>query len=114
MIGSRGYIASAKDLVVHVQFDDELPAIGEILLIENKTESKLLVHRLESGGKVMCLNVRGDKGLQKGMAASGTGRGVEIPVGDNTIGRIMDAMGEPLDGLPAITSANQQYKNIYK
>jgi len=114
MIGSRGYIASAKDLVVHVQFDDELPAIGEILLIENKTESKLLVHRLESGGKVMCLNVRGDKGLQKGMAASGTGRGVEIPVGDNTIGRIMNALGEPLDGLPAVTGDKQEYKNIYK
>lgn len=111
---STGIISAAKDLVLRVQFDDAPPAIGEIIIAQNPSKSMLLVHRIDNGGMAMCLNIRGDKDLQKGMPVLTTGKSIEIPIGNNTIGRIMDALGRPLDGLPAIEVEGQQYKDIFK
>lgn len=108
-----GHIISVKDLVVHVEFDGEGPRIGEIVLVQNGFDTKLLVDHLEPGGIAFCLNVRTDRRIQKGMEVKGSGRGIEIPVGDVTIGRIFDALGDPLDGLPALVG-ELQYKDILK
>ncbi len=109
-----GVIISIKDLVVRVQFDGTAPSVGELLLVDNGFETKLLVDHLESGGIAMCLNVRTDRRLQKGMKVAPTGHGIEIPLGESTIGRILNAVGEPLDGQPAISGDNIKYKDILK
>lgn len=107
-----GVIISIKDLVVRVQFDDTVPSVGELLIVDNGFETKLLVDHLESGGIAMCLNVRTDRRIQKGMRVTPTGHGIEIPLGSATIGRILNAIGEPLDGQPAVTGENLKYKDI--
>ncbi|CAN5634461.1 F0F1 ATP synthase subunit beta [soil metagenome] len=109
-----GAVVTIKDLVVRAQFDDEAPAIGELLIVDNGHETKLLVDHLEPGGIAMCLNVRSDRRIQKGMNLLRTGKGIEIPVGDITIGRILDSLGEPLDGLPPISGEGVIYKDILK
>lgn len=109
-----GSVISIKDLVIRVQFDSEAPAIGELIIVENGHDTKLLVDHLETGGVAMCLNIQSDRRILKGMRVNPSGKGIEIPLGDVTIGRILDAVGGPLDGLPAITGENVKYKDILK
>ncbi len=111
---NKGHVISIKDLVVMVQFDEEVPKIAEIVIVENGNNTKLLVDHLVPGNIAFCLNVRSDRKIEKGMSVQPTGKGVEIPVGDATIGRILDAIGEPLDGLPAITEEQAERRDIMK
>ena len=101
-MSSIGYVVSIKDLVVRVQFTEKSPGLGELVLVKNDHDTKLLVDHLEPGGVAFCLNVRSDRRIHKGMEVHTTGKGIEIPVGDITIGRIFDALGDPLDGQPAV------------
>jgi F-type H+/Na+-transporting ATPase subunit beta len=111
---NKGHIVSIKDLVVTVQFDEGGPRIGELIVVDNTAGTKLLVDHLVPGNKAYCLNIRSDKTVEKGMAVMLTGKGIEIPVGDATIGRILDAMGEPLDGLSPIPEKDAVRKDIMK
>lgn len=109
---SVGSVITIKDLVVRVRFDEDSPEIGELLIVDNGHDTKLLVDHLEVGGVAMCLNMRSDRRVQRGMSVQRTNKGIEIPVGDITIGRILDAIGDPLDGLPPISGDNVVYKDI--
>lgn len=111
---SNGVVVSIKDLVVRARFDEDWPRVGELIMVENGHETKLLVDHLEPGGIAMCLNVRTDRRIQKGMPVVRTKRGIEIPTGEPTIGRILNALGDPLDGLPAISGEDIKYKDIMK
>lgn len=111
---SKGIINGIKDLIVFVTFDEDVPSIGEVIKVDNQTNSQLLVERLDVHNQVLCLNLRSDRSLQKGMSVSRTHKGVSIPLGDETIGRIFDALGQPLDGLPPLQSDKLAYKDILK
>ncbi|MBP6962228.1 F0F1 ATP synthase subunit beta [Candidatus Saccharibacteria bacterium] len=111
---SVGYVISIKDLVVRAQFDEEAPRIGELVVVENGNDTRLLVDHLEPGGIAFCLNVRSDRRIEKGMSVQTSGLGIEIPIGDPTIGRILDALGDPLDGLPKIEGEGVLRKDILK
>lgn len=97
-----GRIVSVKDLVVRVRFDEEAPTANELILVDNGHGTQLLVDHIESGGVAFCLNIRSEAKLTKGMTAQRTHRGIEIPVGDATIGRVSNALGDALDGIEAI------------
>src|SRR3982751_66592 len=97
---TTGSIRSVRELVVDIQFDEDPPMIGELLVAHSPSKGLLLVDHLNPGNIAVCLNVTGDETLQKNMPAERTGKGIEIPVGDITIGRVLDALGRPLDGEP--------------
>jgi F-type H+-transporting ATPase subunit beta len=99
---TTGNVLVVKDLVIRVEFASDMPEIGEVLLVNNQDKSPLLVDSLASDTVAICINLRSSKRIQKGMAVERTGRGVEIPVGEVAIGRIFDALGEPLDGLDPV------------
>ena len=107
-----GVVISVKDLVVRAQFDADSPSVNELIEVNNGFGTKLLVDHLEVGGIAFCLNVRSDLRIMKGMTVDRTHKGIEIPVGEITIGRILSALGDPLDGQPAISGADVQYKDI--
>src|SRR3989338_7015225 len=109
---SQGLIRSIRDLVVNVVFDEDGPEIGELLLATNQNRTPLLVNHLSVGGMAVCLNIMGDRSLQKNMMVERSGKGIEVPVGPVVLGRIFDALGRPLDGLPLPKLANQPYKDI--
>ncbi len=109
---NSGAVISIKDLVVRVQFDDVSPEVGEVIVVQNGYDTKLLVDHLEPDGVAMCLNVRSDRRVQKGMQAQRTGKGIQVPVGEITIGRILDALGAPLDGGGPVGDENTVYKDI--
>ncbi|HET9721724.1 MAG TPA: F0F1 ATP synthase subunit beta [Candidatus Saccharimonadales bacterium] len=109
---SRGAIRAIRDLVVHVQFDEDMPAIGELVMAGGKEKGiPLLVNHLETNNTAICLNVLNNLSVQKNMEVETTGRGIEVPVGDATIGRIFSALGVPLDGQP-LEGPNVKYKNV--
>lgn len=109
-----GTIIAIKDLVVRVQFDEDSPAINEVVTVDNQTAAQLLVDRLDPGGIALCLNVRTDRSLQKGMTVQRTGHGLEVPIGDQIIGRIFNALGDPLDGQAAFMRDQVPHKDIVK
>ncbi len=111
---SIGNVRSIRDLIVLVQFDDEGPEIGELLKVQNKTGSLLLVDHLGNEGLAVCLNLLGELNIQKGLPVERTERGIEVPVGTATIGRLFDAMGRPIDGQPLPDATQLHFKNIFQ
>lgn len=111
---SMGTIASVKDLVVKVRFEDDFPFADELLIVNNENHSKLLVDHLDKGGLAICLNVESHRTIQRGMQVQRTNKGIEIPVGPATIGRILDPLGNPLDGQPALAGPEIPRKEILK
>lgn len=109
-----GAVATVKDLIVRVRFDEDWPDVDELLVVDNGFDTQLLVDHLEPGGIAFCLNIRGDLRLNKGMAVARLHKGIEIPIGNATIGRVMNALGDPLDGLPPISGDDIVYKDILK
>lgn len=107
-----GTVTGIKDLVVTVSFDESPPSIGEIVRVDNSNGTELFVERLNADGQALCLNLRTDRSLQKGMTAQRTNKGIQIPIGDQTIGRVFDALGVPLDNLPPLDPSTTRYKNI--
>jgi F-type H+-transporting ATPase subunit beta len=105
---NQGIIKSIRDIVVEVEFNDpgDMPNIGEIIIVHSDTNSQLLVERLLCGGRALCLNIESDYGLEKNMTVSRTGRELEIPVGDQMIGRVFNALGKPIDNGSALDSKN--------
>jgi F-type H+-transporting ATPase subunit beta len=111
---SAGSIRSIRELVINVQFDEDPPAIGELLIAQSPRRGMLLVDHLISGSTAVCLNVNGDESLQKNMPALRTNHGIEIPVGDITIGRVLNALGQPLDGLPLNLTKDTKMRDVIK
>jgi F-type H+-transporting ATPase subunit beta len=109
-----GVVTAIKELIVRAQFDDEVPAVNELVTVHNGHDTQLLVHHLEPGGMAFCLNVRGDLRLTKGMNVERTHRGLEIPIGEATIGRVLNALGDPLDGREVIAGEHVTRKDIFK
>src|SRR5438045_8939821 len=107
-----GVLVTVKDLVVKAQFDDDTPSLNELVEVQNGHCNQLLVDHLEPGGVAFCLNVRNDLRLTKGMSVERTHKGIEIPIGDITIGRILNALGDPLDGREPIVGENVKTKDI--
>jgi F-type H+/Na+-transporting ATPase subunit beta len=107
-----GYISAIKDLIVHVEFDDAMPAIGELLIVQNKQKSPLLVDNLMNEKTAICINIRSNKDIEKKMLVERTGKGIEVPVGPETIGRILSPMGEAVDGLDPLP-ADIRKKEIF-
>lgn len=102
---NQGVVRSISNLVVRVEFGEKMPEIGEVVIVGNDEASPLLVDSMVDDTTALCLNIRSHKTIQKGMTVDITGRGIEIPTGEQTIGRILDALGEPLDGQPPIEGA---------
>lgn len=108
-----GNIVMVKDLVVRVQFDEDAPALNELVEVQNDKGTQLLVDHLEPGGVAFCLNVRSDLRITKGMSVERTHKGIEVPLGESTIGRVLSALGDPLDGLEPLAEDTPR-KDILK
>ncbi len=109
-----GVVTAVKELIVRARFDDDPPALNELVAVDNGHDTQLLVHHIEPGGVAFCLNIRGDLRLTKGMAVKRTHRGIEVPIGEAIIGRVLNALGDPLDGREALSGEHVERKDIFK
>ncbi|GAA6237592.1 F0F1 ATP synthase subunit beta [Apilactobacillus micheneri] len=99
---STGKVIQVIGPVVDVEFptDAELPNINTALKI-NKGENESLITEvtLELGdGVLRTIAMDGTDGLRRGMEAENTGAPISVPVGENTLGRVFNVLGETIDG----------------
>lgn len=97
---AKGKIAQIIGTVVDVEFPpDELPALFnavEIPLVNGKIILEVEQHI--GNNWVRCLSLSPTDGLERGLEVIDTGAPLSVPVGQGTLGRLFNAMGEPLDG----------------
>jgi len=95
---SQGKITQVIGAVVDVQFDGDLPQILNALDTENNG-NKLVLEVAQHLGESTCRCIAMDstEGLVRGTPVSDTGNPITVPVGDATLGRIMNVVGDPVD-----------------
>ena len=98
MANESGRVTQVIGAVVDVQFPDHLPAILNAL--ETKNQGNRLVlevaqHLGESTVRTVAMDIT--EGLVRGQEVVDTGEPITVPVGDATLGRIMNVIGEPVD-----------------
>jgi len=91
-----GIIRSLNGLMAEVQITGEFPEIKELLIVEGHPEIFLEVSFFKSDIAV-CINLSNTAGLRCGQKITRSNKKVTIPVGQKTIGRVFNALGEPLD-----------------
>jgi len=96
--GSKGHIRQVTGAVVDVQFDDNLPEILNALETDNGG-SRLVLEVAQHLGEntVRTVAMDGTDGLVRGQEVIDTGKPIAVPVGEKTLGRIMNVVGEAVD-----------------
>lgn len=97
-----GVIVQAVGPVIDIRFENKhLPEILTALLIEMSKDHVLTVEVAQHIGDdiVRCIAMGPTDGLVRGMEAFNTQRPIEVPVGYETLGRMFNVLGEPIDGL---------------
>ncbi len=94
---NQGKIVQIIGAVVDVEFPREsVPKVYDALKVQN-TEITLEVQQQLGDGIVRCIALGSTDGLKRNLIADNTGRGISVPVGKGTLGRIMDVLGTPID-----------------
>jgi len=94
---SSGSIVEIIGAVVDVEFPrDAVPKIYDALKIEG-TETTLEVQGQLGDGVVRTIAMGSSEGLRRGVDVDNTGTPISVPVGEATLGRIMDVLGNPID-----------------
>ena len=99
-----GKIVSIVGVVLDVKFDNEnsLPNLLNALVIKlGDQEIVAEVAQHIGDDTVRCISMSATDGLVRGMEAVDTGKPISVPVGDATLGRIFNVLGEPVDEAPA-------------
>jgi F-type H+-transporting ATPase subunit beta len=98
MAQNTGRITQVIGAVVDVQFDNELPAILNALETTNNGERLVLEVASHLGeNTVRTIAMDSTEGLVRGAEVTDTGAAISVPVGPETLGRIMNVIGEPID-----------------
>ncbi len=94
---SSGKVVQVIGAVVDVEFPpDSLPKIYDALLVDSAGLT-LEVQQQLGDSVVRTIAMGSSDGLQRGVAVSSTGAPISVPVGKETLGRIMDVLGKPID-----------------
>jgi F-type H+/Na+-transporting ATPase subunit beta len=96
---SSGNIVQIIGAVVDVEFPgDAIPKIYDALIVDAVgVETTLEVQQQIGDGVVRTIALGSTDGLQRGLKVNNTGAPISIPVGENTLGRIMNVLGDPID-----------------
>ena len=102
-----GTVSQVVGAVVDCVFSkDDLPPLFAALKTKiNGEELTLEVQQHLDGGVVRAVAMGATDGLQRGVSVDNTGKPISVPVGPETLGRMFDVLGNPLDGMPTVTTA---------
>ena len=98
---NKGKISQIIGPVIDLEFNEgELPAIYNSIKINRENEGDLVLEVQQHLGEniVRCVAMDSTEGLTRGMEAFDTGEPILIPVGPEVLGRMMNVVGEPIDG----------------
>ncbi len=107
-MANKGKVVQVMGPVVDVEFIGDMPSINNALKIQisaEKNNSKEINLTLEvslflGGGIIRTIAMDSTDGLRRGMEVIDTGAPINVPVGDVTLGRMFNVLGEPIDGKP--------------
>ncbi|PJK06924.1 F0F1 ATP synthase subunit beta [Lysobacteraceae bacterium NML120232] len=103
-MSNQGKIVQIIGAVVDVEFPREsVPKVYDALKVQN-TEITLEVQQQLGDGVVRTIALGSTDGLKRGLVADNTGRAIAVPVGEATLGRIMDVLGNPIDEVGPINA----------
>ncbi|HEX7586227.1 MAG TPA: F0F1 ATP synthase subunit beta [Patescibacteria group bacterium] len=104
---NQGKISQIIGPVVDVEFSENLPAIYNALSLDiarDKTRQRLVLEVAQhlGGNKVRAVAMGSTDGLRRGMDVTDTGAAIQVPVGKETLGRMFNLLGEPIDGMEIV------------
>merc|ERR1711970_316634 len=107
--GHKGQVVSVIGAVVDVQFEDGLPEILNALSVVDR-EPKLILEVAQHLGEntVRTIAMDGTEGLVRGQVVDDTGMPIMIPVGQETLGRIINVIGDPIDERGPVNTDKRQ------
>jgi len=104
---SQGKVVQIIGAVIDVEFArDQVPQVYDALKIDG-TEITLEVQQVLGDGVVRTIALGSTDGLKRGLVARNTGEGIKVPVGNATLGRIMDVLGNPVDEVGPINAEDR-------
>ena len=115
MAENIGKITQIIGAVLDIKFPEgKIPEINEAIDITRKNGERLVAEVASHLGDdtVKCIAMGPTDGLVRGMDAKATGAPITVPVGENTLGRIFNVLGEPIDEQPAPTDV--EYMPIHR
>lgn len=110
-----GKIVQISGPVIDVEFEDDfLPKIKEALYVDLDGQKRVMEVSQHLGShEVRCIMFSGSEGLARNMIVTAPGNSVMVPVGEATLGRMFNVLGEPIDGKGDI-AADVPRKSIYR
>ena len=96
----NGKIVQVMGPVVDVEFpDNDLPYIKDALEVDNHGKKCVMEVAQHAGNNtVRCIMLSASEGLSRDMEVVATGSGIKVPVGNQTLGRLFNVLGETIDG----------------
>ncbi len=111
----QGKIVQCIGAVVDIEFPrDQMPKVYEALQLADAGSSvaeeglTFEVEQQLGDGVVRTIAMGSSDGLRRGMLVNSTGKGISVPVGSGTLGRIMDVLGRPIDDVGEIKCAERR------
>ena len=98
---NKGIVIRIQGPIVDVRFEKDVPTIYESLKVDlGKGKELILETEFEMGNnEVRTIAMGPTEGLARGTEVTATGKPISVPVGSDTLGRIFNVLGQPIDGL---------------
>ncbi len=112
----EGFVIRVQGAVVDVRFKDETPDVYEALNIVMPGGAKLVLETMfqMDNFEVRTIALGSTDGLKRGIKVTRTNAPISVPVGEKTLGRIFNVLGEAVDGQAQITKAESEFAPIHK
>ena len=108
-----GKITQVMGPVVDVKFTENLPKIKEALEVENNGKKAVMEVAQHIGNNtVRCIMLAASEGLYKDMQVAATGDSIKVPIGEKTLGRFFNVVGETIDDLESLD--NEEHWSIHR
>lgn len=107
----QGTVIRVQGAVVDFKFEDKVPEIYEALVLKMPDGSDLILETMfeMDNSEVRTIAMGATDGMKRGMKASRTYAPITVPVGEKTLGRIFNVLGQPIDALGSIDVAVEKY-----
>ena len=106
-MNNTGKVVQVIGPVVDIRFNSEnLPSIKNAIKVKLSEDSEMTVEVAQHIGDeiVRCIAMSSTDGLVRGMDCEDTGAAIEVPVGDEVLGRMFNVLGQPIDGLGPVNA----------
>jgi len=108
---SYGHIRAIDGMTTELVWTGERPAPRDLLCLQGHPETLFEVHSITKSSQVICINLTTNPAAVRGAMVQPTGTTLSVPVGEATLGRMFNALGQPVDNLADLEKLPR--KSIY-